>query len=250
MASTGIGSSTITIWKRRSSALSFSKNFWYSSSVVAPIERSSPRDSAGFRMFAASIAPSLFPAPTSVCISSMKRMISPSDEVTSLTTPFRRSSNSPLYFAPAISAPISSEYICFDFRFSGTSPFTIRWAMPSAMAVFPTPGSPTRMGLFFVRRDRICSTRRISSSRPITGSSLPERAWSFRLMANRSSALKVSSADWLSTVAPLRSSLMAAIRSFSLTPLSLSSFATLSPTSRIPRRMFSTDTYWSPSFFE
>ena len=37
---------------------------------------------------------------------------------------------------------------------SGTSPRTIRWARPSAMAVLPTPGSPMRTGLFLVRRDR------------------------------------------------------------------------------------------------
>ena len=41
------------------------------------------------------------------------------------------------------------------FRFSGTSPRTIRCAIPSAIAVFPVPGSPMRMGLFLVRRLRI-----------------------------------------------------------------------------------------------
>ena len=109
MLSPSFGSSTITVWKRRSNALSFSKYFWYSSSVVAPIARSSPLASAGFRMLAASIAPSLLPAPTSVCISSIKRIISPSAPVTSLTTDLSRSSNSPLYLAPAMSAPMSSE---------------------------------------------------------------------------------------------------------------------------------------------
>ena len=177
------GSSTCTIWKRRSSALSFSKYFWYSSRVVAPMERSSPRAKAGFRMFAASIAPSPFPAPTKVCISSINKMMSPSDFFTSLTTDFRRSSNSPLYFAPATSAPMSREYTCLFFRFSGTSPRRIRCASPSTMAVLPVPGSPIRIGLFLVRRLNIWSTRRISSSRPITGSSLPLRAASFRLIA-------------------------------------------------------------------
>ena len=52
---------------------------------------------------------------------------------------------------------------------SGTSPATIRCASPSAIAVLPTPGSPISTGLFFVRRERIWITRRISSSRPITG---------------------------------------------------------------------------------
>ena len=45
-------------WKRRSSAPSFSMYLRYSSSVVAPMHCSSPRASAGFSMFEASIAPS------------------------------------------------------------------------------------------------------------------------------------------------------------------------------------------------
>ena len=177
------GSVTSTLWKRRSSALSFSKYFWYSSSVVAPIERSSPRARAGLRMFAASIAPSPFPAPTSVCISSMKSMMRPSAFITSFMTALRRSSNSPLYFAPATSAPMSSEYICLSRRLSGTSPRMIRWASPSTMAVLPVPGSPMSIGLFFVRRLSICNIRRISSSRPITGSSFPLFAASLRFTA-------------------------------------------------------------------
>ena len=44
------------------------------------------------------------------------------------------------------------------------------------MAVLPTPGSPISTGLFLVRRDSTWMVRRISSSRPITGSSLPSRA--------------------------------------------------------------------------
>ena len=63
---------------------------------------------------------------------------------------------------------------------SGTSPLLIRWARPSTMAVLPTPGSPTRTGLFLVFRDRIWMTRLISASRPITGSSLPLAASSTR----------------------------------------------------------------------
>ena len=71
------GSPTKIGWKRRSSAASFSMCLRYSSSVVAPIARSSPRASIGFSRFAASTAPSAAPAPTIVCSSSMKRMISP-----------------------------------------------------------------------------------------------------------------------------------------------------------------------------
>ena len=183
MASSGVGSSTMTVWKRRSRALSFSKYFWYSSSVVAPMLRSSPRAKAGLRMLAASMAPSPLPAPTRVWISSMKRMMPPWAAVTSLTTLLRRSSNSPLYLAPATSAPMSSEKTRLSRRFSGTSPRAMRCAKPSTMAVLPVPGSPMRIGLFLVRRERICSTRRISSSRPITGSNLPSRASATRSRA-------------------------------------------------------------------
>ncbi|MFB6262359.1 MAG: hypothetical protein ABEL76_01855, partial [Bradymonadaceae bacterium] len=52
---------------------------------------------------------------------------------------------------------------------SGTSPAAIRLAIPSTMAVFPTPGSPIRTGLFFVRRLSTCNARRVSTSRPMTG---------------------------------------------------------------------------------
>ena len=76
MSST-LGSRTITGWKRRSSAASFSMCLRYSSSVVAPTARSSPRASIGLSRLAASTAPSAAPAPTIVCSSSMKRMISP-----------------------------------------------------------------------------------------------------------------------------------------------------------------------------
>ena len=46
----------------------------------------------------------------------------------------------------------------------------------AARPTFPTPGSPISTGLFLVRRDRIWMQRRTSSSRPMTGSSLPSRA--------------------------------------------------------------------------
>ena len=172
MSST-VGWATNTGWKRRASAASFSTCLRYSSSVVAPTQCSSPRASAGFRRFEASIAPSALPAPTSVCISSMNRMMPPAAAVTSLSTPLRRSSNSPRYFAPAMSEPMSSASSFLSRIDSGTSPLTMRSARPSTIAVLPTPGSPISTGLFLVRRDSTCTVRRISSSRPITGSSLP-----------------------------------------------------------------------------
>jgi len=38
---------------------------------------------------------------------------------------------------------------CLPLRESGTSPWMILWARPSATAVLPTPGSPIRRGLFW-----------------------------------------------------------------------------------------------------
>jgi hypothetical protein len=98
----------------------------------------------------------------------------------SFKTALRRSSNSPRYLVPAINDPRSREKIRLSFSPSGTSPRTILWAIPSAIAVLPTPGSPINTGLFFVFRKRIRRTLLISESLPITGSSLFLRASSTR----------------------------------------------------------------------
>ncbi len=134
-------------------------------------------------MLEASIDPSDAPAPTSVWISSIKRTILPSDRSISFKIFLRRSSNSPRYFVPAISEPRSRETSSLSLRDSGTSPCDMRMARPSTMAVFPTPASPIKIGLFLVRRERIWMTRRISLSRPITGSSLFSLASLVRLRA-------------------------------------------------------------------
>ena len=105
-------------------------------------------------------------------------MISPSLFLTSFKTFFKRSSNSPLYLAPAIKDAISSSQIVLFFRLLGRSPLTIRSARPSTMAVFPTPGSPIKTGLFLVFRDKTRVMLRISSSLPMTGSILPSLALS------------------------------------------------------------------------
>ncbi|MNY19542.1 hypothetical protein D3C86_1529820 [compost metagenome] len=131
-------------------------------------------------MLEASMEPSAAPAPTTVWSSSMNRMISPSWALISSMMPLRRSSNSPRYLVPATSAPRSSARTRLFLSMSGTSPWTISWARPSAIAVLPTPGSPISTGLFLVRRLRIRMTRSISSSRPITGSSLLVLASSVR----------------------------------------------------------------------
>ena len=163
MASSTDGSPTNTCWKRRSRAASFSMYLRYSSRVVAPTRRSSPRASMGLIMLPTSMADSpVAPAPTMVCSSSMKVMICPSDALISSRTALRRSSNSPRYLAPATIDPRSRLIRVLSFRDSGTSPATMRRASPSTMAVLPTPGSPISTGLFLVRRESTCTTRRIS----------------------------------------------------------------------------------------
>jgi len=122
------------------------------------------------------MAPSAAPAPTKVCSSSINSMILPSDLVISVMTALSLSSNSPRNLLPATMAPKSSARTFLSFRLSGTSPDMMRCAKPSTIAVFPTPGSPISTGLFFVLLESTCITLRISSSRPITGSSLPARA--------------------------------------------------------------------------
>ena len=155
---------------------------------MAPTQCNSPRDKAGLSMLPASIAPSLLPAPTMVWISSINKITRPSSLANSLSTALSRSSNSPRYLAPATSAPKSRDSTRLSLRPSGTSPLIIRWANPSAIAVLPTPGSPINTGLFFVRRCNTCIVRRISSSRPITGSSFPSSALSVKSTVYFSSA--------------------------------------------------------------
>ena len=86
---------------------------------------SSPLESAGFNRFEASIDPSLAPAPTSMCNSSINKIISPSAFATSVKTDFSRSSNSPLNLAPAIREPRSKLTNLQVLKLSGTSPCTI-----------------------------------------------------------------------------------------------------------------------------
>lgn len=77
VASSSVGSFTVTGLNLLSSAASFSIYFLYSFNVVAPINWISPLAKSGFKIFAASTAPSAEPAPTIVWISSMKIITSP-----------------------------------------------------------------------------------------------------------------------------------------------------------------------------
>ena len=144
--------------------------FRYSAGVVAPMQRISPRDRDGFKMFAASSEPSADPAPTRVCSSSINTMTL-EFSVSSFMIALSRSSNCPRYLVPATISEISSASTRLSARKCGTSPQTIRCASPSMIAVLPTPGSPISTALFFVRRHRTCCTRSSSRSRPTSGSS-------------------------------------------------------------------------------
>ena len=75
-----------------------------------------------------------------------------------------------------------------------------------------------RTGLFLVRRERTWITRRISSSRPMTGSSLPLRASAVRSRPYFSSAWYCSSGFWLVTRWLPRTSRSAVRSSSRLTP--------------------------------
>ena len=165
----------MTFWKRRSKAPSFSIFWRYSSSVVAPMHWISPLANAGFNMLAASIEPAAEPAPTMVCISSMKRIIL-GFFFNSFKIERIRSSNCPRYFVPATTAVISSAITRLSNKMRETFFSTIRSASPSTIADLPTPGSPMRIGLFFLRRLRIWANRSISLIRPTTGSNLPSSA--------------------------------------------------------------------------
>ena len=122
-------------------------------------------------MFEASNEPVAPPAPTMVCNSSMKRMIS-SFFSNSFINAFIRSSNWPRYLVPATNEAKSRLTTRLSNNTRLTSLLTIRSAKPSAIALLPTPGSPINKGLFFLRRLKIWLTRSISFERPTTGSNL------------------------------------------------------------------------------
>ena len=91
-------------------------------------------------------------------------------------TAFMRSSNCPRYLVPATKEATSNVTILLLNRTRLTFFSMIRNAKPSAIALLPTPGSPMRIGLFFLRRDKICETRSISFCRPTIASRRPSSA--------------------------------------------------------------------------
>ena len=110
------------------------------------------------------------------------------------------------------------------------------------MAVLPTPASPIRQGLFLVRLERTCITLNISSSRPITGSSFPERASFVRSRLYFSRILYLDSACGVVTRWPPRNSFMALWTRSGFTPASDSIRATfVFRSDKIERKMCSVD---------
>ncbi len=177
--SSTLGSTSATFWNRRASARSFSICL-NSSNVVEPTTFSAPDASTGFRSVARSIVPPVVaPAPTMLWSSSMKRMGCVRFE-SALSTALKRSSKSPRKRVPARSAAVSSEKTSAPRSASGTSGCRRRSASPSAMAVLPTPASPTNTGPFLRRRQRISIVRWSSRWRPMSGSSNPAAARSVR----------------------------------------------------------------------
>ena len=167
--------STIIFWNLLSRAPSFSIYFLYSSIVVAPIHWISPLARAGLNMFEASKLPIAPPAPTIVWISSMNKIISGFFS-NSFITAFILSSNCPLYFVPATTLAKSREITLLLYKILETFLSLILIARPSAMADFPTPGSPINKGLFFFLLLKIWETLSISFNLPTTGSNLPSLA--------------------------------------------------------------------------
>ena len=121
------------------------------------------------------------------------------------------------------------------------------------MAVFPTPGSPMRTGLFFVRRESTWMMRRISSLRPMTGSSFPLRAASVRSRAYFFSAWNLSSGFWSVTRDEPRTSFNAASNAASVAPAAASAFwaavprASASASSRCSVETYSSWNFWAIS---
>ena len=176
----------------------------------------------------------------------MKTIVLPASAAMSFSTALSRSSNSPRYLAPASSIAMSSDSTRLSFRVSGTSPLTMRWASPSTIAVLPTPGSPISTGLFLVRRCRIWIVRRISSSRPMTGSSLPSRARSVRSIVYFLSASRCPSASCESTLPLPRTASTAPSSAFFVSPCSLSRRPVSPLSSASASRNSSLAMNWSP----
>ena len=87
-------------------------------------------------------------------------------------TNLKRSSKSPLYLLPASKARYLNYTLYILVKIQAHCLGTILKAIPSAIAVLPTPGSPTNNTLFLLLRPSANAMLSNSSSLPITGSIL------------------------------------------------------------------------------
>ena len=152
-------------------------------------------------MLPASMAPSALPAPTMVWISSMKTMMRPSSLAMSRSTAFSAPRTRPVLGAGQQAGHVQHQHLL---ALQGFRHLAVDDALGQAFddGGLADPGSPISTGLFLVRRCRIWMARRISSSRPITGSSLPWAARSVRSMQYFFSASRCPSASWESDALP------------------------------------------------
>ena len=104
----------------------------------------------------------------------------------SFTMAESRSSKAPRYSVPPSRAPTLSSTMRLPPSTAASLPWAPRMASASAIAVLPTPASPTSTGLFFVLRARVWITSRISRLRPMTGPRSPFAARAVRSRPKRS----------------------------------------------------------------
>ncbi len=185
IVSSTVGSPTVTGWKHRSSAGSFSMCLRYSVERRRTDATELGRASIGLSMLPASTEPSAAPGPTIVCSSSMKIMISPRASVISLSTAF---TNPPIprgTWSRRPSARCRADELAVTQalgRVTGDDPlgetFNDRGLADARLA--------DQHRVVLCGRESTWTTRRFSSSRPITGSSLFCAAASVRSRPKRS----------------------------------------------------------------
>ena len=90
----------------------------------------------------------------------------------------------PIHFISATKLPTSRNITWWSLNISGALPSAIAFASPSAIAVLPTPDSPTKIGLFFLRLPRTWKSLSSVSVLPISGSISPSFARLLRFVKN------------------------------------------------------------------
>ena len=169
------GSTTSTFWKRRDSAASFSKMPRYSVKVVAPMHFICTAAERGLQQVAGVERATAGSAGADQRVD----LVDEQDRVRLVLQLLQHALQPLLEVAAVLGAGQQRAHvqrihrrIGQDFRhvLLGDAP-----GQPSAMAVLPTPASPTSSGLFLRRRHSTWITRSTSCSRPISGSILPSR---------------------------------------------------------------------------